>query len=141
MGKFISLLERSCNISAYDVKCNGICISGLAFVRGTLFDPAFGGLSGRYPTGQGINKHVGVRRSGLAYLSRCNSSWFCHSGLPVRPLPSATRRCSLSPPLRAAWTTSGRPLNLHARSPAAAQLPSGWQADTGRCAHRPDLAR
>jgi hypothetical protein len=23
-------------------------------VRGTLFDPAFGGLSGRYPTGQGI---------------------------------------------------------------------------------------
>jgi hypothetical protein len=23
-------------------------------VRGILFDPAFGGLSGRYPTGQGI---------------------------------------------------------------------------------------
>jgi hypothetical protein len=23
-------------------------------VRGTLFDPAFGGLSGRYPTGQGV---------------------------------------------------------------------------------------
>jgi hypothetical protein len=23
-------------------------------MRGTLFDPAFGGLSGRYPTGQGI---------------------------------------------------------------------------------------
>jgi hypothetical protein len=23
-------------------------------VRGTLFDPANGGLSGRYPTGQGI---------------------------------------------------------------------------------------
>jgi hypothetical protein len=43
-----------CNISAYDVKCNGIYISGLAFVRGTLLDPAFGGLSGRYPTGQGI---------------------------------------------------------------------------------------
>jgi hypothetical protein len=30
------------------------CISGLAFVRGTLFDPTFGGLSGRYPTDQGI---------------------------------------------------------------------------------------
>jgi hypothetical protein len=30
------------------------CISGLAFVRGTLFDPAFGGLLGRYPIGQGI---------------------------------------------------------------------------------------
>jgi hypothetical protein len=43
-----------CNIPACDVKCNGICISGLAFVRGTLFDPAFGGLSGRYPTDQGI---------------------------------------------------------------------------------------
>jgi hypothetical protein len=37
-----------------DVKCNGIYISGLAFMRGTLLDPAFGGLSGRYPTGQGI---------------------------------------------------------------------------------------
>jgi hypothetical protein len=23
-------------------------------VRGTLFDPAFGGLSGHYPTGQGV---------------------------------------------------------------------------------------
>jgi hypothetical protein len=54
MGKFMSLLEHSCNISACDVKCNGICISGLAFMRGTLFDPAFGGLSGRYSTGQGI---------------------------------------------------------------------------------------
>jgi hypothetical protein len=43
-----------CNIPACDVKCKGICISGLAFVRGTLFDPAFGGLSGRYPLGQGI---------------------------------------------------------------------------------------
>jgi hypothetical protein len=43
-----------CNIPACDVKCNGICISGLAFVRGTLFDPAFGGLSGCYPTGQVI---------------------------------------------------------------------------------------
>jgi hypothetical protein len=48
------LLKLSCNISACDVKCDGNCISGLAFVRGTLFDPAFSGLSGRYPTGQGI---------------------------------------------------------------------------------------
>jgi hypothetical protein len=46
--------KHSWNIPACDVKCGGICISGLAFVRGTLFDPAFGGLSGRYPTGQGI---------------------------------------------------------------------------------------
>jgi hypothetical protein len=47
-------LYTFCNIPACDVKCNGIYISGLAFVRGTLLDPAFGGLSGRYPTGQRI---------------------------------------------------------------------------------------
>jgi hypothetical protein len=41
-------------ILACDVKCDGSCISGLVFVRGTLFDPAFGGLSGRYPIGQAI---------------------------------------------------------------------------------------
>jgi hypothetical protein len=46
--------ENSCNINACDVKYDGDCISGLAFVRGTLFDPAFGGLSGHYPTGQGV---------------------------------------------------------------------------------------
>jgi hypothetical protein len=46
--------KHSCIIPAYDVKCDGIRISGLAFVRGTLFDPAFGGLPGRYPTGHGI---------------------------------------------------------------------------------------
>jgi hypothetical protein len=46
--------EHSCDMNAYDVKYVGDCISGLAFVRGTLFDPAFGGLSGRYPTGQGF---------------------------------------------------------------------------------------
>jgi hypothetical protein len=46
--------KHSCNITACDVKCDGICISGLTFVRGTLFDPAFGGLSGRYSAGQGI---------------------------------------------------------------------------------------
>jgi hypothetical protein len=41
-------------MSICDVKYVGDCISGLAFVRGTLLDPAFGGLSGRYPTGQGV---------------------------------------------------------------------------------------
>jgi hypothetical protein len=46
--------KYSCDISACDVKCDGLCISGLAFVRGTLFDPAFGGLSGRYQTDQRI---------------------------------------------------------------------------------------
>jgi hypothetical protein len=29
-------------------------MSGLAFMRGTLFDPAFGGLLGRYSIDQGI---------------------------------------------------------------------------------------
>jgi hypothetical protein len=48
---------NSCNINACDVKYDGNYISGLAFVRGTLFDPAFGGLSGRYPTGQGRLKY------------------------------------------------------------------------------------
>jgi hypothetical protein len=27
-------------------------------------------------------KHVGALKSGLAYLSRCNSGWFCHNGDP-----------------------------------------------------------
>jgi hypothetical protein len=45
---------NSCNINACDIKYDGDCISGLAFVRGTVFDPAFSGLSGRYPTGQGV---------------------------------------------------------------------------------------
>jgi hypothetical protein len=31
-------------------------------VRGTLFDPAVGGLSGRYPTGHGVTPFE-VRRS------------------------------------------------------------------------------
>jgi hypothetical protein len=46
--------RNSCNINAYDGKYDGDCIFGLAFVRDTLFDPTFGGLSGRYPTGQGV---------------------------------------------------------------------------------------
>jgi hypothetical protein len=46
--------KLSCNIFACDVKCGGSRISGLVFVRGILFDPAIGGLSGCYPTGQRI---------------------------------------------------------------------------------------
>jgi hypothetical protein len=46
--------EHSCNIPACGVKGDGNFIFGLAFVRGTFIDPAIGGLSGRYPTGQGI---------------------------------------------------------------------------------------
>jgi hypothetical protein len=48
--------ENSCNIYACDVKYDGDCISRLTFMRGTLFDPAFGGLSRRYPTGQGVTR-------------------------------------------------------------------------------------
>jgi uncharacterized UPF0146 family protein len=39
LGKIHVTFKHSCNISACDVKCDGICISGLTFVRGTLFDP------------------------------------------------------------------------------------------------------
>jgi hypothetical protein len=56
---FISLetyatLRHSCIMSVSNVKYDGNCISGLAFMRGILFDSAFGGLSGRYLTGQGV---------------------------------------------------------------------------------------
>jgi hypothetical protein len=46
--------DNACNINACGVKYDGDCVSGLAFVRGTLFDLAFGGLLGRCSTGQGI---------------------------------------------------------------------------------------
>jgi hypothetical protein len=48
------IFGNSYNINDCDVKYDGNCISRLAFVRGTLFDPAFGGLSERYPIGQGV---------------------------------------------------------------------------------------
>jgi hypothetical protein len=74
---------NSCNINACDVKYDGNCISGLTFVRGTLFDPAFDGLSGCYPTGQGATPFevVGALESGLAYLSRCNSVGSATAGI------------------------------------------------------------
>jgi hypothetical protein len=55
-------------------------------VRGTLLDPAISGLSGRYPTGQRIIPFEarGSPQRGLAYLSRCNSDWFCHSHIPPK---------------------------------------------------------
>jgi hypothetical protein len=46
--------HNSCNVILCDVKDDGDCISALTFVWGNLIDPVFGGLSGRYPTGQGI---------------------------------------------------------------------------------------
>jgi hypothetical protein len=65
----------SCNISACDVKCNGIYISGLAFVRGTLLDPASVVYRDVTRQAKGLYRlkyEVALKR-GLAYLSRCNS--------------------------------------------------------------------
>jgi hypothetical protein len=64
-----------------------------------------GGLSGRYPTGQGIIPFE-VRRAlwnGLAYLSRYNSGWFCHNFIPLSSLfiLSLSLSLSLSYPLLA----------------------------------------
>jgi hypothetical protein len=69
------------NINACDVKYDGDCISGLAFVRGTLFDPASVVYRDVTRQAKGLYhlKYVGALGNGLAYLSRCNSGWFCHS--------------------------------------------------------------
>jgi hypothetical protein len=94
-NNFHQLGEHSCDINACDVKYVGDCISELAFVRDTLFDPAFGGLSGHYPTGQGIIPFEvhGALKSGLAYLRRCNSGWFYHNHL----IREGYDHCSLKP--------------------------------------------
>jgi hypothetical protein len=52
--KLCTIVGNSCNVIPCDVKYEGDCISGLTSCEVTLFDPIFGGLSGRYPTGQGI---------------------------------------------------------------------------------------
>jgi hypothetical protein len=92
--------EHLCNIPAYVVKYNDVCISGLAFVRGTLFDPhsvVYRDVT-RRTKGLYRLKHVGALRSGLAYLSRCNSGWFCH-----RPLPASHRPARAVPPPLSFW--------------------------------------
>jgi hypothetical protein len=50
-------------------------------VRGTLFDPdsvVYRDVT-RQAKGLYRLKHVEALKSGLAYLSRCNSGWFCHT--------------------------------------------------------------
>jgi hypothetical protein len=42
-------------------------------------------------------KHVGALRNGLAYLSRYNSGWFCHSRRPTAA-PAPARAASAPPP-------------------------------------------
>jgi hypothetical protein len=72
-----------CNINASDVKYDGDCISGLAFVRGTLFDPASVVYWDVTQQAKGLYrlKYVAVLENGLAYLSRCNLGWFYHNML------------------------------------------------------------
>jgi hypothetical protein len=50
-------------------------------VRGTLFDPAIGGLRDVTRQAKGLYclKYIVALKSGLAYLSWCNSGWFCHT--------------------------------------------------------------
>jgi hypothetical protein len=43
----------------------------------TLFDPV--SVVSRQAKGLHRLKYVGALESGLAYLSRCNSGWYCHS--------------------------------------------------------------
>jgi hypothetical protein len=73
---------NSCNVILYDVKSDGDCISGLTFVWGNLIWSCVSVVYRdftRQAKGLYRLKHVGALGSGLAYLSRCNSGWFCHS--------------------------------------------------------------
>jgi hypothetical protein len=73
--------KHSCNITACDVKYDGICISRLAFVRGTLLilhSVVYRDVT-RQAKGLHYLKYVGALEREPAYLSRCNSGWFCHT--------------------------------------------------------------
>jgi hypothetical protein len=49
----------------------------------TLFDPVSVVYRDATRQAKGLHrlKYVGALQSGLAYLSRCNSGWFCHRSL------------------------------------------------------------
>jgi hypothetical protein len=68
-----------CDVFPYDVKYD--CISGLTFVWGNLIwscvSVVYRDVT-RQAKGLYRLKHVGALWSGLAYLSRYNSGWFCH---------------------------------------------------------------
>jgi hypothetical protein len=88
--KFI--LVRSCHhiclnnnvILCLWYKIVGVCISGLAFVWGTLFGPELGGFIRTLPnrprdyTIWSVVEYLLPSRKGSAHLSRCNSGWFYH---------------------------------------------------------------
>jgi hypothetical protein len=70
-----------CNVILCDVKYGGDCISGLTFVWGNLIwscvSVVYRDVT-RQAKGLHRLKHVGALGSGLSYLSRYNSGWFCH---------------------------------------------------------------
>jgi hypothetical protein len=78
-------LRNSCIVISCDVKYDGDCISGLTFMWGNLLwscvSVVYRDVT-RQAKGLYCLKHVGALGSGLAYLSRYNSSWFCHSMPP-----------------------------------------------------------
>jgi hypothetical protein len=82
--KFETLLycENSCKVIPCDVKICGDCISGLTFVWGNLIwscvSVVYRDVT-RQAKGLYRLKHVGALGSGLTYLSRYNSGWFCHN--------------------------------------------------------------
>jgi hypothetical protein len=62
-------------------------------MRGTLFDPVSVVYRDVTRQAKGLYrlKHVGAGRSGLAYLSRCNLSWFCHKNTMKAPQSNASQ--------------------------------------------------
>jgi hypothetical protein len=72
---------NSCNVIPGDVKYDGTVSLDSPSREVTLFDPV--SVVYRDATRQAKElhhlKHVGALERGLAYLSRCNSGWFCHT--------------------------------------------------------------
>jgi hypothetical protein len=58
----------------------------------TLFDPVSVVYWDATRQGKGLHrlKHVGALERGLAYLSRCNSVWFCHRTRRIRSIGPKT---------------------------------------------------
>jgi hypothetical protein len=66
----------------------------------TLFDPVSVVYRDATRQAKGLHrlKHIGALERGLAYLSRCNSGWFCHrSGASASPNPKGEGSATSSP--------------------------------------------
>jgi hypothetical protein len=76
------------NVSVCNIKCVGDWISGLTFVWGNLIwscvSVVYRDVT-RQAKGLYRLKYVGALGSGLAYLSRYNSGWFCHIPIGLKP--------------------------------------------------------